>query len=202
MTELNRRRFLRQVGAGVAVAALGSPYAWSRSERKPAERPTGSLLASDGLEPDWAAVKQSFGLNPSAIHWSGFYLASHPAPVKAAIEKHRAGMDLNPLAYISDNQKTLEDATWASAAEYLGVEADQIALTDSTTMGLGLLYNGIQIAPGQEIVSTTLQAPARRGRRSPRSTAAGGRGRPPCRAPVPVRCSVSLRGVRRPFHTT
>jgi selenocysteine lyase/cysteine desulfurase len=41
-----------------------------------------------------------------------------------------------------------------AAASYLGASAEDFALTDSTTMGLGLLYGGIRVGPGQEILTT------------------------------------------------
>src|SRR3989454_691620 len=41
-----------------------------------------------------------------------------------------------------------------AAAEYLGVDPTEIALTDSTTMGLGLLYGGLKLREGQDILTT------------------------------------------------
>src|SRR6185436_21170136 len=40
-------------------------------------------------------------------------------------------------------------------AEYLGVKTTEIALTDSTTMGLAILYSGLPLAPGDEVLTTT-----------------------------------------------
>ena len=37
----------------------------------------------------------------------------------------------------------------------MGGEGRQIALTDSTTMGLGLVYSGLNLRPGDEILQTT-----------------------------------------------
>lgn len=42
----------------------------------------------------------------------------------------------------------------AAAARYLVTEADLIAFTDSTTMGLGLLYSGLSLGPGDEVLTT------------------------------------------------
>jgi selenocysteine lyase/cysteine desulfurase len=41
-----------------------------------------------------------------------------------------------------------------AAADYLGVQPGDVALTDSTTMGLGLLYGGLVLRDGQEILTT------------------------------------------------
>ena len=42
-----------------------------------------------------------------------------------------------------------------AAGGYLSARPADIALTDSTTMGLGLLYNGLDLRAGQEVVTTT-----------------------------------------------
>ena len=42
-----------------------------------------------------------------------------------------------------------------AAADYLGVDPTEIALTDSTTMGLGLLYGGLALQQDQQTLTTT-----------------------------------------------
>jgi isopenicillin-N epimerase len=63
-------------------------------------------------------------------------------------------MDENPVFYLQDNGARLEADVLRAAASYLGASATDIALTDSTTMGLGLLYNGLDLAEGQEALTT------------------------------------------------
>ena len=42
-----------------------------------------------------------------------------------------------------------------AAGAYLRARPSDIALTDSTTMGLGLLYNGLELRAGDEVLTTT-----------------------------------------------
>lgn len=86
---------------------------------------------------------------------SSFYLASHPRPVRNAIEHHRRGLDLEAHGYIEENVERLERAVRHEASRYLGVNGDDLAFTDSTTMGLGLVYSGFGLKPGQEILTDT-----------------------------------------------
>ena len=137
---MDRRQFLSVAAAGgAAVAAAPGPAL--------AELQSGAA--------DWPAVKRAFSLRQDAVHMAGFFLASHPAPVKAAIERHRAGLDRDPHGYHEANVATLEMATRSAAARYLATDPDQFALTDSTTMGLGLVYTGMKLDPGDEIVTDT-----------------------------------------------
>ncbi|HEY6262091.1 MAG TPA: aminotransferase class V-fold PLP-dependent enzyme [Nitrospiraceae bacterium] len=81
-------------------------------------------------------------------------LASHPTPVRAAIERHRRGLDANPIGYWMEQGEKQEAAVLLAAADYLAVNPTEIALTDSTTMGLGLLYGGLTLRKEQEILTT------------------------------------------------
>ena len=64
--------------------------------------------------------------------------------MQQAIEAHRRGLDDNPVDYMGQNGAR-EAAVLVAAARYLGGSPRDIALTDSTTMGLGLLYTGLDI---------------------------------------------------------
>ena len=102
-----------------------------------------------------ATTCSQFSLSPSYVHMAMFLFASHPRPVADAIERHRRGFDDNPVTYLHDNRRQAEPRVRAAAAEYMGGDPDQIALTDSTTMGLGLVYGSIHLEPHQEAVCTT-----------------------------------------------
>ncbi len=140
---MKRREFL--VGTGLAVgAATLSPGAVSG---RPARAP---------FDPgDWESVRAQFDLDPKKLHFSGFFLASHPRQVRDAIEGHRRALDNDPFTYENEKGDAAIDAVLMAAGEYLGIKPDGLALTDSTTMGLGLLYSGIRVREGQEILSTT-----------------------------------------------
>jgi selenocysteine lyase/cysteine desulfurase len=102
----------------------------------------------------WDSVRAQFVLSPDIANFTTFYLASHAATVRAAIDRHRAGLDADPYGYLHEHQEDLEHAVAVAAGDYLGTDPDLIAYTDSTTMGLGLLYHGMRLNAGDEILST------------------------------------------------
>jgi selenocysteine lyase/cysteine desulfurase len=75
--------------------------------------------------------------------------------VRDAIERHRAGLDADPIGYWFEHEEKQDAKVLQAAADYLGGNPTDIALTDSTTMGLGLLYGGLQLRTGQAILTTT-----------------------------------------------
>ena len=159
---LSRRGFLTAGGAGLAGVLLGAAGAevYEGGQSAPARDPSMSPaspspdLPSPDLSGDWRAVRDQFELRRDRIHMAGFLLASHPRPVRDAIETHRRGLDEDPAEYLRLNGEPLERKVRTAAARYLGASADHIALTDSTTMGLGLLYGGLKLREGEEILTT------------------------------------------------
>jgi selenocysteine lyase/cysteine desulfurase len=146
---LSRRAFLAAQGALLAAAAA----------------PTGLLAALAANTPpvprldDWESVRALFRLDPAYLHFSGFYIASHPEPVRQAIEAFRRTLDENPLLTVEHgmfgtDEQNMERKVREAAAAYVGGRAEDIALTGSTTMGLALVYHGLQLQPGDEILTT------------------------------------------------
>jgi isopenicillin-N epimerase len=146
VTGFDRRMFLIRTGAALAAGGLGAAYA-DLDEVAAAPRADAAL--------DWAGVRRQFRLAPGWVHMAGLYLASHPTAVRRAIARHRRGLDANPAHYLHDRGPELEAAVLRAAGAYLRARPVDIALTDSTTMGLGLLYNGIELRAGQEALTTT-----------------------------------------------
>jgi isopenicillin-N epimerase len=144
---MDRRSFLVRSGLALGTSLFaGELPLLSRSS---------ALSAPPSRSLDWQAVRDQFPLSRDLIHLAGFFLASHPTPVREAIERHRQGLDDDPIGYWMAKEKEQEAAVLRAAADYLGVDPTEIALTDSTTMGLGLLYGGLALRKGQEILTTT-----------------------------------------------
>jgi selenocysteine lyase/cysteine desulfurase len=115
----------------------------------------GSLARQTASPPTWDEIRELFPLDRDYLHFGGLFLASHPAPVRDAIEAHRRGLDANPVYYYRQQGPGAEATVLRAAAAYLGASPTDIALTDSTTMGLGLLYHGLAVRADQDVLTTT-----------------------------------------------
>jgi selenocysteine lyase/cysteine desulfurase len=145
MAQLTRRGLLGAAAiAGIAgvAACEGDP-------------PAAPVAAPAALDPgDWASVRAQFALPADVAHLSTYVFAPHPMAVRDAIARHRDGLDRDPIGYLHANEGRLDQAVAVAAARHLGSDADRIAFTDSTTMGLGLLYGGLRLGAGDEILTT------------------------------------------------
>lgn len=147
----DRRQFL--VRSGLALAAAATAAACGGPERMDADGPPDTSPGEPG--DGWEALRQQFALADDFIHMSALYIASHPRPVREAISHHRKALDANPVVYLNENNRRLVGESLAAAARYIGVDSsDDIALTDSTTMGVGLVYNGLRLGADDEALTT------------------------------------------------
>jgi selenocysteine lyase/cysteine desulfurase len=143
------RRTLLGSTAAASLATLGTCARPSSPDRAQIAAPSVTFDPSD-----WASVRAQFALDPSIVHMAAFVFATHPAFVREAIDRHRAGLDHDPVTYVHTHEMRLTEAVASAAASYLGTPAAQIAFTDSTTMGLGLLYAGLRLSAGDEVLTT------------------------------------------------
>lgn len=146
MQNLGRRDFLVRSGLALGATLLSGTPGGATGDAQ-ATTPARTLDS-------WEAIRSQFSLSRDYVHMAGFFLASHPKPVHEAIERHRRGLDANPIGYWLEHAEKLEATVLRAAADYLGGKPTDIALTDSTTMGLGLLYGGLTLRAGQEILTT------------------------------------------------
>jgi selenocysteine lyase/cysteine desulfurase len=139
MLPVSRRQFLATTAlAGAASAARAIPQ----------------VQAADALA-DWAAVRSQFDLAPEFLHLSQFFMVSHPRPVREAIERYRGMLDANPYLAVANGIGSLGWKAQQAAAAYLDGKPEEIALVESTTQGLALLYHGLPLQPGDEVLTTT-----------------------------------------------
>lgn len=143
---IDRRNFLGvtalAVGAGALAACSGGD----------AERSLSRLLSGGG---DWDDLRALFVLDPEWVDMSAMLLTSHPKPVADAVARYRDALDRNPVVYLRDNNDKLQEAARAAAGRYLGIPGEDVALTDSTTQGVALVYRGLKLKPGDDVLTTT-----------------------------------------------
>ncbi len=108
---------------------------------------------------DWAAVRAQFALDPAYLHFASFFIASHPAPVREALEGYRRAIDANPFLFVEramfeDDAHKLPLQVCAEVADYLGGRGEDVCLVRSTTEGLALVYHGLPLQRGDEVLTT------------------------------------------------
>jgi isopenicillin-N epimerase len=141
---LDRRDFLVRTGLVLSAAGIDGSLLEEEATAAP----------EAGAAPGWNTVRAQFRLERGWVHLGAFLLASHPRIVRESIERFRRRLDARPVHTVQQEWPRYEAAVLRAAANYLRADPADIALTDSTSMGLALLYNGIDLRPGQDILAT------------------------------------------------
>ena len=119
---ITRRQFLTNAGVSLPASALVSTRAMS----------IGEVGQSDStMLHDWSVVRNQFNLSPEYIHLATFALASHPRPVREAIQKYRRALDENPFLVVDrglwgPEAENLPHMVREAAAEYIGGRPEEI----------------------------------------------------------------------------
>ena len=145
----DRRTFLKQA----AILGAGLPLASALAN---AAEPAPAAPLFKGAD-KWRQLRELFPLDRDTAHFANFLITAHPRPVQQAIDFYRQEIDRNPAALMdweSQYEWKREGEVRDWAARYLEVRPRQIALTGSTTEGLGMIYGGLQVAADQEILTT------------------------------------------------
>lgn len=148
--DISRRQFLTTTSLSVLAGA-----AYARPDLAQAD-----VAETAKAFTDWGWVRSQFDLSPKYLHLSQFFLVSHPRPVREAIDRLRRALDANPFltvehALFDSPERNLAWRAQQAAASYMGANPEEIALVDSTTQGLALVYHGLPLKPGDEILATT-----------------------------------------------
>jgi len=100
--------------------------------------------------------RENFTLDSNFIHLSLGILNPHSKSLNNEINKFRTLLDQNPDLQ-RRTRNTYTNEVLKSAAKYLGTNKELIAITDSTTMGLSIIYSGLKLNPADEILTTNCE---------------------------------------------
>lgn len=146
-----RRHFL------LSSAVAGTGVLWSSCSGNTASQ---DLTAAEPDYHDWAWVRSQFPLNPAYRHFASFYLVSHPRVVRDEIRQWAEALDDDPLHVVErhmfeEPENNLQFRVCEAAARYSGGLAEEYAIVPNTTTGLALIYHGLSLSTGDEILTTS-----------------------------------------------
>ena len=109
---------------------------------------------SPAAPPDWNRLRGQWDLDWSEVDLSAMLFAANPKPVREAVARHRAALGRNPITYLEANNRRLQNAARVAAGTYFDVPVGQVGLCESTTAGIALVYAGLDLRYGQEVLTT------------------------------------------------
>src|ERR1043166_444986 len=152
-----RRSFLFQLAATGSLAALAPDAASSRKCEPPADDSDAAVFA---------AARREFLFPSNVAYCQTGTLGASPREVVDALVNSIQDLERN-LPDWSYAQSDGEPLTGyqplvefrAEAGQFLNAPAEEIAITQNSTMGMNFLANGLDLSPGEEILSTDHEHP-------------------------------------------
>jgi len=149
---MERRRFLRNLTAGLSALPLLPTL---RQELNDGLRQLAADVdASATSEALWRRVREEFQLDPGFSHLNCGSLGATPRLVTDAVSATVRDVEGDPAnSTFGWGGRQMEEVR-ARAAQFLGADIDEIAITRNTTEGMNAVVEGIDFAPGDQVLTT------------------------------------------------
>ncbi|MDQ3802970.1 MAG: aminotransferase class V-fold PLP-dependent enzyme [Acidobacteriota bacterium] len=159
---LDRRRFLSAVGKGLGLATLSSPAVASLlKEVHAAARRVSKLSAEEAARDEnfWFEIQQAFSVTRGIINLNNGGVSPSPRLVTEALVRY-AWQQEDATAYtmwqiLEPQSETIR----TGLADLFGCDREEIAITRNASDSLEALLFGLDLKPGDEILTTTQDYP-------------------------------------------
>ncbi len=141
---MQRRDFVKGLAAVVATAEL------SEALQNQIDLMRADLTKSTNENSIWKRVRREFALNPGLVHFNCGSIGAMPRVVVDAVCDHIRRSETNPYNGTFVNAVEVRE----KAAEFLGAEIDEVALTRNTTEGMDCVATGLHLQAGDEVLTT------------------------------------------------
>jgi len=157
MDDVERRSFLKTIAAGVAGAQLLPELAAALNSRL--QDLTAAVDASAaGLDVGspalWRRVREEFAIQPGLVHLNCGSVGCTPRLVLDAECSYMRQIEGNPLGNTWGGVGEGMEQARASAAALVGAGLDELAFTRNTTEGMNAIAAGLDLEPGDQILTT------------------------------------------------
>ncbi len=162
MSTIERRRFLTMAGKGVGLAALACPpvaallddvaEAAARVSALPPER-----VAAD--EDFWFQIQQAFSVTRGIINLNNGGVSPSPRIVTEALVRYIWQQEDATAYTMWELLEPQSETIRTGLAELFGCDREEIAITRNASESLEILLMGIDLRPGDEILTSTQDYP-------------------------------------------
>jgi len=155
---VSRRTFLRTVGAVGSTALIVKPRGLDEvlAASASVQGQTPADVAKDEFY--WREIQQSFALDRTVINLNTGHHCSQPDVVLNAVKRYLDIENQAPGYYGGQLGRNVESVRRGLAEEF-GCDIEELAITRNASESLQILQNGIDLAAGDEVVTTEQDYP-------------------------------------------
>ncbi len=150
-----RRDFLRQVVPAGALGAVGFKTDWLErvvsAADAVADRPAADVAADETY---WREIQQAFTLDRTIINLNNGYTCPSPRVVHEALKRYLDISNQAPIHYMWNLLEPNIETVRRKLAAEAGCDPEELAITRNASEGLQIAQLGIDLQPGDEVVTT------------------------------------------------
>ena len=155
---MNRRRVLQSVLAGAAAAAF---------QDGALERVRAASFAVNGRTPEdvasdedyWAEIRNAFSVDRNVINLNNGYVSPSPRTVQDALRRQLEYSDLGPYHTMVNVLERQVETVRRRIAQAAGCDPEEVAITRNSSEALENAQYGIDLKPGDEVLTTNQDYP-------------------------------------------
>ena len=155
---MNRRHVIQSVLAGAAAVAFqDSGLERIRAAASSVNGRTPEDVATD--EDYWAEIRNAFSVDHNVVNMNNGYVSPSPRTVQDAMRRQLEYTDIGPYHTMVNVLERQVETVRRRIAQAAGVDAEEIAITRNSSEALENAQYGIDLKPGDEVLTTNQDYP-------------------------------------------
>jgi isopenicillin-N epimerase len=151
--EKNRRKFLKNLGAGVAGTVALPLQSWANSSESLKTSINHLKQFTDKkTEAYWETVAAQFKFAKGVHYFNNASLGACPLPIREATNTFRNTLDDFPSKYMWGGWDAEKETTRKKVAALFSVSEEEIALIHNTTEGMNLIARSLELHIDDEVI--------------------------------------------------
>ena len=150
-----RRDFLRQLVPAGALGAVALNTDWLErivsAGAAVADRTAAEVAADEGY---WRDIQQAFTLDRTIINLNNGYTCPSPRVVHEALKRYLDSSNQAPIHFMWNTLEPNVEQVRRKLAVEVGCDMEELAITRNASEGLQIVQLGIDLQPGDHVVTT------------------------------------------------
>jgi len=153
---MHRRSFLAAAGGGLAALRVNSFESLEAATQSRAGRSAEDVARDEDF---WFAVGQAFTIDRNHINLNSGSVSPSPRSVQTAMKQYWDVTNMSPSLYVDEMLGPRVEVVRRRLAATFGCDPEELAITRNTSESMEIVQFGLDLEPGDEILTTTQDYP-------------------------------------------
>ena len=153
---MNRRSFLAVAGGSLAAIRAHAFETLEKATRSRAGRAAEEVARDEDF---WFQVRQAFTIDRNHINLNSGSVSPAPRTVQTAMKQYWDVTNMSPSLYVDEMLGPRVEVVRRRLAANFGCDPEELAITRNTSESMEIVQFGLDLKPGDEILTTTQDYP-------------------------------------------